>query len=364
MERRVSLHDKFLHHVSAPLMRAVAVVAASALMSAIAAFSPPAHAQDTAAAAALFEKGLADMQAGKFESGCPALEESYRLDPLPGVLFTSAECHAQWGKYATATARYEDYLRVFESMPGSQRARQHGRDEISKKKLAEIRPLVAELTLVLPTNAPRDVVIQRDGARLGRPSLGAPIPVDPGDHVITTQVPGGPEHEQHVTIAKSEKKKVELEIVSAQSESQAPATGGPTAGGGPATTGGPVGSVRAESGSSRRTLGFVVGGIGVAGLVVGGVTGGLALSKKSTVDDHCNDTLCDHEGKQAADSAKTLALVSTIGFGVGAAGVIAGAVLVLTAPSSAPGAEARRSSFEPVAALGSRGGIFGLRGRF
>src|ERR1700733_1971568 len=69
--------------------------------------------QDLAAAEALFNRGLADMTAGKYDTGCPAIGESYRLDPRPGTLFTVAECESKWGHYATASARYDDYLSLY-----------------------------------------------------------------------------------------------------------------------------------------------------------------------------------------------------------------------------------------------------------
>jgi hypothetical protein len=95
---------------------------------------------------------------------------------------------------------------------------------------------------------------------------------------------------------------------------------------------------------------YVAGGIGVAGIVLGGVTGGLALGKKSTINDNCVSLICNHDGKQAADSAKSLALVSTVGFGVGLAGIAVAAILYATT-SPAPQTTAWR--LEPVIGQGS-----------
>src|SRR5438477_5379956 len=90
--------------------------------------STRALAQDLAAAEALFNKGLADMQAGHYDTGCPSIAESYRLDPRPGTLFTLAECEAKGGKLATAVARYEDYLQLFARLTPDQQAKQKGRE--------------------------------------------------------------------------------------------------------------------------------------------------------------------------------------------------------------------------------------------
>ena len=94
--------------------------------------------------------------------------------------------------------------------------------------------------------------------------------------------------------------------------------------------------------SGRRIGAFVAGGVGVAGLILGGVMGALTLGKKGVIDARCNvggiAAHCRPDGYAAAESAKTLGLVSTIGFGVGIAGVGMAAVLLLTEPSRPAGA--------------------------
>jgi len=62
-------------------------------------------------------------------------------------------------------------------------------------------------------------------------------------------------------------------------------------------------------------------------LVHDGATGIMALGKKSTTDEQCSDKLhvCTPEGRDAASSGRTLAVVSTVGWVVGALGIGAGA---------------------------------------
>jgi hypothetical protein len=108
-----------------------------------------------------------------------------------------------------------------------------------------------------------------------------------------------------------------------------------------------------SSGSGRRTAAYVAGGIGIAGVVVGSVTGILVLGKKQTVNDNCPNHDCNDAGYEAATSAQTLGLVSTIGFGVGIAGLATGAVLLLT--GSEPATTAR--TWQPVLTAG--GGTYG-----
>src|SRR4051812_45897187 len=81
----------------------------------------PSAAQDVATAKALFNQGLAEMEAAHYDKGCPAIEESYKLDPRAGTLFTLAECENRRGRLATAVARYEDYLSLYSRLPQDQR---------------------------------------------------------------------------------------------------------------------------------------------------------------------------------------------------------------------------------------------------
>lgn len=301
-----------------------------------------AGAQAVALAESHFNRGLADMLAGRYETGCPALAESHRLDPRPGRLFTLAECEAKWGRIAVAVARYNDYLALYARLPASEQALQAERKRIAQEQRDALAPLVPQLTLILPPDAPPGTIVQRDGITLQQPSLGVALPVDPGEHVVTTQAPSGPVTEIRFTIERSESKTIELEVkpppppedprsatlsATAQPAAMAPLATRPTA---------PV--LPDDRGSGRRALVYVTGGLGAAGLIAGAVTGGLALNASSVADDHCVDVRpgvasCDDSGKDAGDRAKTLGLVSTIGFGAGAALAGTAVLLLLTEPS-------------------------------
>jgi len=62
---------------------------------------------------------------------------------------------------------------------------------------------------------------------------------------------------------------------------------------------------------------WVLGGVGLLGVAVGGVTGAMAWSKRSTIEDNCPNRVCNSSGRSAVDSGQELATVSTISFGVG-----------------------------------------------
>jgi hypothetical protein len=290
-----------------------------------------ARAQDAATANALFERGVADMEAGKFETACPAIQESQRIDPRPGTLFTLAECEAKWGKVASAVAHYDEYTGVVSRLQTQQQARHADRVRASKAAVARLKPTVPTLELVLPPDAPPGTTVKRDGVSMQGASLGLALPVDPGEHVIVSATPGGPEQEARVSVALGEAKRVVVEVRQADvATSPAPDLTAP-AGQAPPRAGAQVGE---PQGSSRSTWGYVAGGVGIAGVLVGTVAGILVFSKKSTVEDECVGLDCSPKGVEAASSGKTLAMVSNVGFGVGVAGLAVGAILLLTGSSS------------------------------
>jgi hypothetical protein len=315
-----------------------ALSAASLLVSAA-----PAMAQDVAAAEALFNKGIADMDAGRYDTACPALAESQRLDPRPGTAFTQAECNNKWGKIATAVALYEDYQRALASQPPAVKAKHADRLKIARAQIDKLRPTVPSLTLTLPASAPRDARVRRDGTELSAAALGVALPVDPGEHVVIVDAPGRRPSEQRFTLERGQQKTVELTLGGA-------ASGEPTPPAGTKTAPPPADTPAPRNGQAQRVAGFAVGGVGGALLLVGGITGGLTLAKKGTINAHCNGTSCDHDGKVAADSARTTGLVSTIGFAAGGAALVTGVVLLLTAPKKTEDKAAALFTMGPQAA--------------
>lgn len=289
-------------------------------------------AQDVAAAEALFDKGLADMNAGRFEAGCPKLEESYRIDPRAGGLFTLAECEYKRGRVATATARYAEFMRLVDAMTPAKRARQAERVRLARAAAPDLARRVPTLTLrVTPNPAPPGVTIERNGTALGAGSLGEPMPVDPGIHMVVVRSKRGGKREVEVIVGEGDRRTVDID---ASDPGAAPEAA--------AVTPGPVSNDASGSRrSGQQTFGFVVGSLGLAGLGAGAATGVLALSAKSVADDNCVGTICNDDGFAAVERGRTFGTVSTIALAAGGGLAATGLVLILTAPSgSALGTQA------------------------
>lgn len=204
---------------------------------------------------------------------------------------------------------------------------------------------------VFPLRLRRARASLRDGVLLNAPALGVPLPIDPGDHVFTTQVPGGPEHEQRFSIAAGARQEVLLELVMAKS---ADADTKPSQ----ATT-----ALSAEPPQQARSrwLTYVGFGLGGAGVIAGAVTGAISWSKTSDIKDACVGNQCPDSRSVDIDSAQTWATVSNVSFIIGAAGIGVGIVSLLTRSSKTADAP-QPAAVSVVPSFGP--GYAGLQGRF
>ena len=290
----------------------------SACLAAITSLAAPAAAGNDDSNA-LFDAGVLQMEAGRYDQACPSIEHSYELDPRPGVLFTLAECQSKRGRIAAAVDRYREYLALYAALPPAKKKLQTSRPRTARAQIAALSPQVPKLVLALAPGAPRGAMVERDGRVVAAADLGTSMPIDPGDHLVRTSVPGGPLSEIHVTLALGESRRVVLDVP------RAPAAA-------------PLAPDPPRSPSGRRVGAYVTGGLGLAGLALGGVMGGLTIAKKSVVDAHCNvggiAEACDHEGKAAADQLEGLALASTLGVVAGGALAVVSVVLFATEPAA------------------------------
>jgi hypothetical protein len=273
---------------------------------------------DKAAAQTLFDEGRKLMAAGKFPEACPKLAESQRLDPGVGTQFHLADCYERLGQTASAWAGF------LEAAAGAKSMGQLDREKVAKERAAALAPRLSKVTITSAQSTIAGLEIKRDGAVVGRPLWGTAIPVDPGPHSIEATAPG---KKPWQTTVKVEGEKADV-VVTIPALDDAPPE---------ATAVAPMqASVDTSSvGKNRRTLGLVVGGVGIVGLGVGTV---FALQAKSKNDDSLpfcpvDKNLCSARGVTLRDEARTSGTIATVAMGAGAVAVAAGAVLFFTAPS-------------------------------
>ncbi len=242
--------------------------------------------------------------------------------------------------------------------------------KLSDQVGARIPKLTVELSTYPASSVPR---VFLDGAELPLESLVAPRTVNPGEHVLAVRVTGADEATTKVTLAEKEKKTVKLTVPEAKPVAAKEPDPAPVAAPAPPkvpsepppTTTSPKTPVAndapatSDSGSSRPLIGLIVGGAGLVTMGVGGIVALSAKSSWSAAKCDAND-ICDSQADvdmrhDAIGSAKT----ATIIVGVGAALVVGGAVLWLTAPSKDAPKSATRA---PAIGVGPGGLV--IRGVF
>jgi hypothetical protein len=180
------------------------------------------------------------------------------------------------------------------------------------------------------------VKVTVDGKPLADRLDGTPLAVDPGEHVFGFDIEGQSPVTRTLVLTEGVKGRRERVVV------------GPGAPVPAATAALPATPSAAESASASeggglgtgRLLGLVAGGVGVAGLAVGGIFGALTLSERSQQESACGSPCSSSSHTQALgdhSTGMTDATISTVGFIAGGALVLGGAVLFFTArPSPQP----------------------------
>jgi serine/threonine-protein kinase len=294
----------------------------------------PARAQsetDKVAAESLFEEGRSLIASGKVAEACPKFADSQRLDPSAGTLLNLASCYEKLGRTATAWATYKQAASAANAV---------GRSEYvatAQRHAEALAPRLARITVTV-SQPVEGLQLRRDGMPVPSPEWGQAIPVDPGTHVIEARAPGRHEWTETVVALDTSQMTVTVPALEAlpvqpappAAAAAAPAPAPPLTS--PAAAASPP---EGSSGDGQRTMGLVVGGVGIVGL---GVAGAFAWAAKSTYDDSLKDcqqsnpNVCDQVGFNKRNDARSLGDAASIVAGVGAAALVTGGVLWFLTP--------------------------------
>ena len=305
---------------------------------------------DKAAARALAQQGQDALDRKDFTTAVDRFERARQLFPAPTLAVGLARAQVGVGRLVAAQETLNRVLR--EGAPaGSPPAYAKAVAE-AHRDLDALEPRIPNLIIFV--KGPASARVTLDGAPVSNALLGVGRPVDPGRHLVRAEADGFAPVEATVNVAEQKTEPVTLTLDHRVAGPPPPPTPGvaPPPGGAP-----PPPPPPPSSGPLRKTLGFVGIGVGGAGLVLGAITGGLALSKSTTLSGACTDKQCPSAQQSNVDSYHTLATLSTVGFVAGGVLAAAGVVLVVTAPRPVQGREAWVA---PVVGPG----YAGLQGRF
>jgi hypothetical protein len=274
------------------------------------------------AAEKLFVEGREALAHGEQALACAKFRSSMALFPVPNAVANVARCAEREGRAVEALRAWEQVIGMLPD--GDERLGP------ARERVAALAARVPRLVLGLPADLPADARILVDGTGLPRAAWSAPLPLAAGEHTVVVEALE--RQEQRFTITLTDGDRKELAVRAGPAPIAATATVPLRASMPP--LGPPPAPPPAANG--RRIAAFSIGGVGVAGLVVAGITGGMLLSRDARIGELCPQHACTPAGTQEIAGGKSLFVANAVAWGVGLAGVTTGAVLLLISRSHAP----------------------------
>jgi hypothetical protein len=293
------------------------------------------QAENVAAARSLGLQGIKMADSGDCKGAIEKLSRAESLYHAPSILGRLGECQVNVGQIVAGTENLNRVVR--EQLAANAPKAFKDAQERAKGVLNTALPKIAHLTVkVDPPDAKAQVLVA--GVAIPPALIGVERPTDPGTHQIVVSAPGYLDQTQTVTLAEGASQELAVRLEkdpNAAAAAAPPAPPPPT----PVVTTPPAAPPSDSAPKKSNTLAYVALGVGGVGLVVGGVTGLLAIGKKGDLSG-CVDKRCPSSQGDNIDSAKTMATVSTVGVGVGVVGIGLGVVLLLTGGSGSGSASA------------------------
>jgi hypothetical protein len=282
-------------------------------------------------AIALADEGSKRFENKDYAGAVEKFDAAFALVPVPVFALQSASALEMSGRLVDALARYRA---VDEMKPdASWSTIQHEAQTSARQRYQRLAARTPRL--IVGFGGARADRVELDGKQVTPEALASGMLVDPGEHRVVAHA-GPKSAEQLVALAEGQTRRIELNLPvgedsatrTVSNEARATADTGAQATTEPRT-------------SSTRTVGWAALGVGAAGIVVGSVTGFIALGKRSDLDERCPERSCPQAAWEDNDSYDRMRTISTIGFVVGGIGIATGGVLLWTSPSASSAGRAR-----------------------
>ncbi|HEX2881355.1 MAG TPA: hypothetical protein VHO25_17625 [Polyangiaceae bacterium] len=280
---------------------------------------------DKAAARAAAQQGVQAYTEGRYADAADLLNRAETLYHAPPHVLYQARTQEKLGHLIEARELYMKLTRETLAPTAPEVFRSAQAD--ANAELTALEARIPYLTVVLtPANANAKVML--DGVELPPAMIGLESPINPGKHravalVGTTEGPA-----QEIDVVEGARLKVEV----SPAAPAAPVVTAP-----PAT---PQDQGTSDPGKGLRIGGYVALGVGVVGLGVGTVFLVSGAGKKGDADDAfdaCNSgpggcsVTEERNVNDLEDDAASAKTISLVGYGVGAAGIGTGIVLLVLA---------------------------------
>jgi hypothetical protein len=255
-------------------------------------------------------------KADRFAEALPIFRDLTETTHSPNARLYVAHCLQQLGKNVEA---YKAFAAVVKETTDHPDAKYGPTREAAIAQLAVLNVRLARVVISV-TDVPSGAAVTLDGAVVEEKELGSSIVVEPGTHRVDVSASGIEPMVREVSLEGGELKTVTLSLKKGEETTAASASASHFALAAPDDR-------RSDGGRTTRTIGFVVGGAGVAGLATFTITG---LMAKSTFDDleaACPKGCNDAAHMDQIDRGKKLQTTANIGLVFGLLGVAGGVTL-------------------------------------
>jgi len=297
---------------------------------------------DRATARALALDGHDALKKKDYATAADRFSRADSLVHAPTLVVDWARALQGLGRFVEAHEKYELVLR--EGIPNGSPKSWSRALEDAKKELDALKPRLAWVTVILKD--PPDASVKIDGVLVPPAAVGVKRAADPGFPEVSVSALGYETFKQTMTVGPGEEKLLEVSLKKLPEVAA------------PAATSDLAYRPRQRS-DTQRVASYVMLGLGGAGLVAGGVTGGLALRKRSDLKSECRGDACLPASSKKISTYRTYGTVSGVSLAVGVAGLGAGLVLLFTEPKAEETAAASLS-VRPLVGLG----VVGAEGTF
>ncbi|HRI64144.1 MAG TPA: hypothetical protein PK156_07895 [Polyangium sp.] len=269
---------------------------------------------------------------GNFVAACPLLDQAQELDPMERSLFALADCREREGRIATALRHWRLFVLFFDTPYEVGSEKRQKRLEVAKERINTLGGQVPKVILSSKRNDLSEVRVFLDGEVV---ALGRPVEVDPGEHRLIIARNGAERETRTVEFERGNS----LEHIDLDAAKQKTRRSGATQ---LETSAAKPSMVAHEKPVSpwngERALGVAGIIIGSAGIVAGGIMGGIALAKKAETDADCHPgtekTSCPPIGLVTMENGRALGNIATLPLVVGAAMAGTGIILVAHKPKT------------------------------
>jgi hypothetical protein len=254
----------------------------------------------------MLAEAATEVKAGHCTDALTILKQVAAIKESAELHLHTGDCQVKAGNLAQALSSYETGLAL------AKKDKDKAAEKALTTRVADLKGRVPTVTLEMPDDA-EDAKVEIDGEEVAAEKLGAPIPLEAGEHTIVVTAPGRKRFEKVIEVAEKDTATVGVDLpralVTDPGEGEAPVDSGRDQG--------------ADEGKKSPPIPLAtwIGGGAAVVLIVGGIISFAAAGGNASDGEECartGDTACVDDARSSVRTLDGLALGMWIGAGVAA----------------------------------------------